>query len=234
MRRRRLAALCALVALVTGATLPGTVLADGDPASDVLIGQNVYSPYQPRLAPKLMSVLDSLTKDAAKAGYPIKVALIASPNDLGVVPNLFGKPQEYASYLGPEIQFNKKQPVLVVMPAGFGTFEAGPSAPTALKGLIVGGSTADDLARAAIPAVVKLAKAAGHTVSIPKASTTGNLDTGSGGKSGGGSALIFAAPIGLLVLAAAFVATRRATAQPDEDAAGADAAAAESGTDGPP
>jgi hypothetical protein len=231
--RRRLAALCALVALLSGLALPVGALADGDPASDVLIGQNVYSPYQPRLAPNLMRALDDLTKATAKAGFPVKVALIASPNDLGVVPNLFGKPQEYANFLGPEIQYNKVQPVLVVMPAGFGTFKGPPSAPTALKGLVVAGPGPDDLARAAIPAVVKLSAAAGHPVPTPK--IPGAARKSGGG--GGGSALIFAAPILLLVLGGAFFATRRATAGAGEgldDLPTDDPPAVESPTDAGP
>ena len=232
---RRAALVSTILAVVLAAFAPAAAQADGDPASDVLLIDNAYTPYQPP-SPASQALLRRAIGSTFRAKYPIQVAVIRARADLGAVPDFFGRPQEYAKFLYSELRKVKPRNygLLVVMPAGFGTFEAGPSAPTALKGLIVGGSTADDLARAAIPAVVKLAKAAGHTVSIPKASTTGNLDTGSGGKSGGGSALIFAAPIGLLVLAAAFVATRRATAQPDEDAAGADAAAAESGTDGPP
>jgi hypothetical protein len=213
---RRLGASWALAALVAAMALPAAALADGDPASDVLIGQNVYTPYTQRVSKNLFKALDDQTKAAAKKGYPIKVALIASPADLGVVPNLFGRPQDYANYLGPEIQFNKAQPVLVVMPAGSGSFKAGPSAPTALKGLVPKGKTSDELARTAMVGVAKLSAAAGHPVAAPKVA-------GGGGTTGGGgnSALIFAVPIALLVLAGGFVATRRATARDEADDAAA-------------
>lgn len=190
------------------ALAPARALADGDPASDVLITQNVFQPFAQSVSKPLFKALDGQTKEAAKNGYPIKVALIGAPADLGVVPNLFGRPQDYANYLGREIQFNKVQPLLVVMPAGVGSYRAGPSAPTALQGLVPKGRTSNDLAIAAMQGVAKLSKAAGHPVAVPKVAGT----SGGGGGGGGNSALIFAVPIALLVLAGGFVATRRATA----------------------
>lgn len=44
---------------------------------------------------------------------PIKVALIAAPTDLGVIPELFGKPADYAKFLDKEISFQGPQPLLV-------------------------------------------------------------------------------------------------------------------------
>ena len=67
-------------------------LADGDPASDTLLGENVFYPYSPTVPATVQKSLNSETAVAAKAGFPIKVALIASPIDLGVIPSLFGKP----------------------------------------------------------------------------------------------------------------------------------------------
>ena len=64
--------------------------------------------------------LNAETAAAKRAGFPIKVALIASPVDLGVIPDLFGKPQQYADFLDQEISFQGKQPLLVVMAAGYG------------------------------------------------------------------------------------------------------------------
>jgi hypothetical protein len=188
--------------------MPAAALGDGDPASDVLLVQNVFKPYDPPLGGDLYKALDGQLKAAAKAGYPLKVALIASPVDLGAVPTLFDKPEQYAAFLGREIQQNKTQPLLVVMPAGFGTFKAGPSAPTAVKGLEVGGKTSDDLARAAMRAVGKLSAAAGHAVPVPKVAAGG----GGGGGGGGTSALVFVVPIVLLVLFGGFAAARRAAA----------------------
>ena len=46
-----------------------------------------------------------MTAKAKAEGFPVKVALIAAPTDLGVIPDLFGKPQPYAQFLDQEISF---------------------------------------------------------------------------------------------------------------------------------
>jgi hypothetical protein len=112
---------------------------------------------------KVKADLMGVTRAARRARYPIKVAVIATATDLGGVPNLFGKPTEYAAFLGREISFNQKaQPLLVVMPAGFGIADFNrptPAADRVLTSLDVGGSSADDLTRAATAAVKKLSAA---------------------------------------------------------------------------
>ena len=55
----------------------------------------------------------------------MRVALISARGDLGAVPVLYSKPQQYADFLGQEIVFYCKGPLLVVMPNGFGFFENG-------------------------------------------------------------------------------------------------------------
>ena len=86
-----LAAAILAAALVAGG--PGFALGDGDPASDVLLGVNVYYPYSPPIPRSVQNTLNAETAAAKKAGLPIKVALIATPVDLGVIPELFGQPQ---------------------------------------------------------------------------------------------------------------------------------------------
>src|SRR5437588_283728 len=78
---------------------PAPALADGDPASDYLPLQGYYTPYAGVSKP-LTDALAEVVKETRAAGYPIKVAVIASPTDLGSVPNLFGQPQQYAEFLG--------------------------------------------------------------------------------------------------------------------------------------
>src|SRR4030088_328664 len=153
-----------LVAVLAAATLlPVAARADGDPASDVLLGENVFYPYTPPVSASLTKQLNAEGAAAAKAGFPIKVALIASPVDLGVIPDLFNKPQKYADFLDLEISFQTKQPLLVVMPAGFGGAALGAPATAALKTLTKpAGKQSSDLARAAIPAIAKLAAASRH------------------------------------------------------------------------
>ncbi len=173
------AALLLLAALLIAAVGPLEARADGDPASDVLLGQNVYYPYSPAVSAALQKTLDADTAAAAKAGFRIKVALIGQPVDLGVIPSLFGQPQKYADFLDQEISFQAKQPLLVVMAAGFGA-QGLPAAATAVIGQLTkpaSGST-DDLAKAAIAAVPKIAAAAGHPLkNIPGAGGSGSNTT---------------------------------------------------------
>jgi hypothetical protein len=152
-----------IVALALTFLAPPLVRADGDPASDVLLGESVFYPYSPPVSPPVQQALNGQTAAARHAGFPIKVALIAAPTDLGVIPDLFGKPQKYADFLDQEISFNGKQPLLVVMAAGYGAQGMSAQARKALADLPKpAGSMSNDLAHAAIRAVAKLATAAGH------------------------------------------------------------------------
>jgi hypothetical protein len=164
---RRLASLLATAILVGagGAGGLGSALADGDPASDVLLGQNVYYPYSPPVPQSVQRTLNAETAAAKKAGLPIKVALISTALDLGVIPELFGQPANYAKFLDKEISFQGVQPLLVVMPAGYGIQGVSDKAAAALKDLAPPkGKTSVALAQAAITAVAKVAAADGHPI----------------------------------------------------------------------
>ena len=121
----RHASLVAL-ALVVFAAFAGGALADGDPASDYLVTQNVFLPF-----PKPSTSASSALQRAVDAVYAkhlrIKVAVIASINDLGSVPSLFNKPADYAKFLGQEIPNYYVGPLLIVMPSGFGIYDGGRS-----------------------------------------------------------------------------------------------------------
>jgi len=200
---RRLASLLAIIVLV-GALAPALAFADGDPASDVLLGQNVYYPYSPPVPGAVQSTLNAETAAAKKAGLPIKVALIASPVDLGVIPELFGKPQDYAKFLDKEISFQGTQPLLVVMPAGYGSQGLSPKAAAAVIALPKPqGKTSTALAQAATTAVAKLAAADGH----PLKGVAGT----SGASSGGGSStpLLIGLIVAALLVAGALILLRR-------------------------
>ncbi len=198
--------------VVTGALLPaGAALADGDPASDVLLGQNVFYPYMPPVSATLQKQLNAETAAAAKARFPIRVALIASPIDLGTIPELFGKPQQYADFLDQEISFQGKQPLLVVMAAGYGV-QALPAASTSAAKTLTppAGKASNDLAAAALTAVSKLAGAAGHPI---KQTGTGAAGSGSGG---GSSTVLVIVVVLVAVLSAgalALVTLRRRAVQ---------------------
>lgn len=174
-------AVATMLALATLAILlaPASARADGDPASDVLIGENVFYPYSPAVSTSLQRRLNGETAAAARARFPIKVALIATPADLGAIPTLFGKPEQYAHFLVQEISFlNVKPLLLVVMPDGYGAQHLGSTATKAVASLNKPVSAdSNDLAQAAIAAVPKLAVAAGHPLkNMSGAASPGRTD----------------------------------------------------------
>jgi hypothetical protein len=185
--------------------------ADIDPASDILPLQSIFLPYKPKVCTELSSALRKLTADGKKAGYPVKVAVIGSKADLGGAAYLFGKPQEYAQFLAQELvtyspDFGTtygNQPLLTVMPSGFGIINSGPKAETILKKVpIPSGAGPNELVRASLNAIPKLASAAGHPVAAPKVAPTCS-------KSGGGtSVLIFIAPIAVLLVGGLLAGSR--------------------------
>jgi len=205
---RRLA--CLLIALsVAAALMPVAALADGDPASDILLGQNVFYPYTPAVPARVQATLNAVTASAKRAGLPIKVALIASPIDLGVIPELFGKPQSYADFLDKEISFQQVQPLLVVMAAGYGTQGVPAAAAAAAKKLALpGGKTSTDLAQAAVAAVSALASAAGH----PITGAPGAAGTSSAGSAT--TAILIGLVVAAIVVTGALLVLRRRQAAP--------------------
>jgi hypothetical protein len=206
--RSRLATGLAVVLAVLLVLPPVAALADGDPASDVLLGENVFYPYQPATSKSLMASLNNATAAAAKEHFPLKIALIASPIDLGIIPQLLGKPQAYAKYLDYEISFTSKQPLLVVMKDGYG-IEGLPAAATAAAAKLAppAGGTPDDLAQAALTAAGKLASAAGHP--IAGVSASGSSSTGGGGGGGGTAVLLIVLIVAAIGTAGALIVVRR-------------------------
>ena len=201
MRIARVAVVLSALAL---ACMPAGAHADGDPASDSLLFRDVFYPYSPVSRPAA-ATLDAVAKSARKAGYPIKVALIATPADLGTAGYFFGKPQDYANFLIAEITFKSKPHLLVVMADGFGGQNLGDKVDTALAPVKIHASqSADGLAGAAAVAVARIATAAGHPVPVPRVS--GEPGSGSGG--GSTSPAVYIVPAVVLVLAAAGAALR--------------------------
>ena len=154
-----------LTAAAAAVILPSLAIADGDPASDTLLGENVFYPYSPPVPRSVAATLNTQTAAARRAGLPVKVALIAGPTDLGVIPSLFGKPQAYARFLDQEISFRGAQPLLVVMAAGYGVEGVPERRRSAVSALPKpAGRTSADLARAARTAVATMPSASGHAV----------------------------------------------------------------------
>jgi hypothetical protein len=191
-RRRRLGALL-LAALLFAAPLCASALADGDPASDVLLGQDVFLPYTP-ISRSTEQQLYAVTDAARRAGFPLKIALIGARSDLGVVPALFGKAEPYARFLSSELSGVVDGPVLVVMPDGFGLAAQGRAlSVSSLHGETIAPGS-DGLGAAAITATRRLAAAAGHPLTSASA--------GAGRTAGASAGTVRHAVIAMLVLTA--------------------------------
>jgi hypothetical protein len=165
-----LVALLAVIALA-----PGLAQADGDPASDVLATQPLFLPQDGGLTVRQEAELGALVTAARTDGYPLRVALIASPTDLGSVTELWRQPENYAHFLGQELSLVYRGTLLVVMPDGFGLYGRGaPAERAALTGVA---GAPRGLGARAITAVQHLAAAAGHplhvSVGLPQRSSGG-------------------------------------------------------------
>jgi hypothetical protein len=135
MHTDRMRAPIRLLVLVAALALPAAAPADGDPASDVLVSQDIFTPY-PAPSADARTSLANAVRTINVSGDRVKVAVIASRTDLGSVPSLFGKAQDYAKFLGIELSFIYKGPLLIVMPSGFGFSDAGRSVPAADAALV--------------------------------------------------------------------------------------------------
>ena len=195
---RALATAMLLAALAS----PAAAEANGDPASDVLLMQDAFFPYAPKVPQGVQDGLTQTLERSREAGFPLKVAVIASKNDLGAIPQFFGAPQPYAEHLESEIGLGKPKPLLVVMPTGFGVAEAGPDARKALEDLdLPDGDSGDSLGRSAIDATRALAEAQGKPLPAPKLPPP--VDEG-----GGTSPIVYLVPVILLALGGGLAALR--------------------------
>jgi hypothetical protein len=164
----RLAVITAILASLALAAAPAA-LADGDPASDVLAGRALFNPIDSGVSEKSQAQLESVLAASQRAGFPIRVALIAQADDLGTATALWKQPAEYASdYLGIELSLEYRGQILVVMPDGFGLYgpKTGPHAvdATELAVRALAPGPGERLASSALAAVPLLAAAAGHPI----------------------------------------------------------------------
>jgi hypothetical protein len=112
------------VLLVVALAVVAGAAADGDPASDVLVSQEIFTPYPSPSASSVQSLAHAV-QVVDTNGDRVKVAVIATPQDMGSVSSLFDHPQDYAKFLGIELSLNYRGPLLVVMPSGFGFARSG-------------------------------------------------------------------------------------------------------------
>jgi hypothetical protein len=227
---RRTLVLMAAVLIGSGLAAPGPALADGDPASDYLLLQPVFYPFS-RPAPELVDQLNRNVYAAKRAGYELRVAIIREPSDLGAVPQLFGKPQLYARFLGQELKGYYAGRLLIVMPQGYGMSVRGTTDPGGVQVLsrvpAPAGDSPDQLTTAAVAAVRRLSAAAGHPLPAnpPAPPSSSNPASSSTQPSRGSSQIVtFLLAGGVLLVgamaAAAVILLSRRTAAPEPDHGG--------------
>lgn len=163
MLRGRSGVRWALVLTVAAATAvtASWAQADGDPASDTLLEQNVFFSYDAPSQAARLALQQAVGRIYAQ-GNRIKVAVIYDQTDLGSIPSLFGHPADYAHFLGIELGHWYVGPLLVVMPAGVGIYDGGRSTAAeqaALGSLRVDASSPDGLTESATTALQQLAAA---------------------------------------------------------------------------
>jgi len=149
----------ALVAVLALVVVP-VAHADADPASDILYTQRIYLPFfGEKVSDANANTLKKVVDQAWNKGYRVKVALIAARNDLGGVFQLWEKPQTYATFLGRELIFLYKGPLITAMPNGLGVyhFKHSTAAEKAVVQKIKVEPGADGVANAATVAVARLA-----------------------------------------------------------------------------
>jgi cytochrome oxidase Cu insertion factor (SCO1/SenC/PrrC family) len=183
LRRVILAVTLALLSVCALGVLAPAARADGDPGSDVLVYQNLFVASDSNISIAQQVELGDLLTSAARSGFTIRVAIIATPADLGAITQLWKKPTSYASFLGIELSLAYSQRLLVVMPDGFGFNWDGHSTTAAYQALgkvaiKPGGS---GLATSAQTAVRALAAASGVRLAPPAAGQAA-------GTAGGGAA----------------------------------------------
>jgi hypothetical protein len=211
----RLAVTTAILASAALIAAP-SALADGDPASDVLVDYPAFNPIGSGVSSASEARLDALLTASADAGFPIRVALIAAQRDLGTATTLWRKPVSYARFLQAELSELYHGQILVVMPNGFGLW--GPSGGLHSVGVAEMGVRAaapgpgNQLAASALAAVPLLAAAAGHP--IPQAaiatSRVATVADGSRPSDTLSPAVIASLVIGALLIAIAWIASLRA------------------------
>ena len=144
--------------------------ADGDPASDYLLGQPSFIPPDAGVPSGYANQLDQTLAEAKAAGFETRVALVASRYDMGSVGVLFKQPKRYARFLGEELSFVYRGRLIVVMPNGIGVSRNGRRSPTEqaiADRLPAPGPSGAGLASTATRLTARIATESGTPVTIP-------------------------------------------------------------------
>jgi hypothetical protein len=193
----------AVLAIALAVAAPA--LADGDPASDYLLGRTAFVPPDAGVSSASANRLVQTLVDAKAKGYTIRVALIGSRYDMGSVTALWRLPKTYARFLGQELAFVYKGRLLVVMPNGYGTSLDGKATPAAqaVVDRLAPPARPAASADAAVRAVVALAAKEGVVVQPPAPVAS------SGSSTNRDRAIIAVAAVAAALLAAAFWQRKR-------------------------
>ncbi len=192
MSARALVGVLVAVVVAVG-SVASVARADGDPGSDVLVYQDLFAGSSAGLSVVQQAQLGDLLKAAAAARFPIRVAIIAGPADLGAVTALWREPRSYARFLGLELSLAYTQRLLVVMPDGFGFNWPGHSTTAAYAALArIPLGSGVGLFAAAQAAVRALAQSGGIKLATP--TPAGGAGPAATGSSGGGSGVSSSTP----------------------------------------
>jgi hypothetical protein len=215
-----------IVAVVLSFVTASAAWADGDPAGDVLIQQNVFYGSKLDLRSKEAAQLMALTEQAKEKGYEIRVAALTAPEDLGAIGYLWDDPTNYADFLTAEIQSVYRERTLVVMPSGLGIWRRDHNSAREQRILDKLGGAGEDASAVmplAMDAIVELAAARGIKLTIPDVEAppggvkqpashyaqSQNSSAPAPAEQSSGATWLFALPVLFVVLAAAVVIVRR-------------------------
>lgn len=152
---------------ILSVTAAASAAQDDNPVRFALRNGDTYYPRDP-VSLDASRRLARLLGSARREGPPVKVAMIAEPVDLGPLEEYFGHPQQYADRLyeesrDPETGEPPRAPMIIVMPAGFGTRNVRASARTAVRSVPVSvAASGDDLVQAAGLAVQRVLEVEGR------------------------------------------------------------------------
>lgn len=197
---------CAVAAV---AAWPAAASGHGNPLSEAISANSVAFPVGTPPSTATADKLRAAVDDARQAGTPLRVAIVGSPADLGDSTNLFGYPEETATYLGRDLlshgitsSTGTPEPILVVMPDGMGAAGLSPPSTRAVRQIELPASpTPDDLTSAGGYGVQEVMRALGRPIDA-------RFDKPSVAGGGGGALVPVLVVLGLLALVGLLIVVR--------------------------
>ncbi len=197
-------------ALAVGVLAP-RARADGDPASDYLLTNQVFLSAQTTSMSSAQRQLVNLVAEANRKGLALRVALVPTEYDMGSITELWRQPRLYARFLGLELGSTYRGRLLVVMPDGIGVewsdHAAGPMYGALAAVRVAPGD--QTLATAGEAAVERLASTAGLRLAVPTGSSRLAGTRHAGARAGDRTVLILLAVLACGVAGGAWMLSRR-------------------------